>query len=98
MSEKVKKMRLPFVVVLALAGVTSSAGSAGAMSITNQDGEERRIVITENGVRSERDVGAGETVQLCEQGCFITFPDGTLTAYQGSEKIVIRNGGPALAK
>lgn len=98
MSEKVKNMRLSIVAGTALVGVASMAGSASAMSITNQDGEERRIAITENGVRSERDISAGQTVQMCEQGCFITFPDGTLTAYQGDEKIVIRNGGPALAK
>lgn len=80
--------------MLVLAVVTP----AFAVTITNQDGETRKITITENGARSERDIGASETVKVCDQGCFITFPDGTLTAYQGSEQIVIRNGGPALAK
>lgn len=74
-----------------------AATPALSMSITNQDGETRRITITEDGERGEQDVSANETVQVCEQGCFITFPDGTLTAYQGNEEIVIRNGGPALA-
>ena len=77
--------------------VLALATPAFAMSITNQDGETRRITITENGARSEADIASNETVQVCDQGCFITFPDGTLTAYQGSENIVIRNGGPALA-
>ncbi len=73
------------------------ATPAFAVSITNQDGESRQITITENGARSEADIASNETVNVCEQGCFITFPDGTLTAYQGTESIVIRNGGPALA-
>ncbi len=73
------------------------AAPAFAVSITNQDGESRQITITENGARSEADIASNETVQVCEQGCFITFPDGTLTAYKGDESIVIRNGGPALA-
>ena len=71
---------------------------AFAITLTNQDGQTRQIRITENGARSARDISAGETVQLCEKGCFVTFPDGTLTAYKGNEKIVIRDGGPALAK
>jgi hypothetical protein len=74
------------------------ASPAWSISITNQDGEVRRITITMNGERSEQDISVNETVELCEQGCFITFPDGTLTAYQGDEKIGIRNGGPALLK
>lgn len=67
------------------------------MSITNKDDESRLVIVTENGARSERTIASNETVQLCEQGCFITFPDGTLTAYQGDEKIAIRKGGPELA-
>ncbi|MBZ0217856.1 MAG: hypothetical protein K8F25_14960 [Fimbriimonadaceae bacterium] len=77
--------------------IMTIAAPAFAMSITNKDDESRLVVITENGTRSERDVASNETVQLCEQGCFITFPDGTLTAYQGDEKIAIRRGGPELA-
>ena len=83
---------------LCFLGLTTTALTpAFAMSITNQDGETRQIMVTENGVRNPQSISANETVNVCEQGCFITFPDGTLTAYQGNEKIVIRNGGPALA-
>ena len=80
-----------------LAVIPFSANPAFSMSITNQDGETRKITVTENGERQEFEIGSNESVTLCEQGCFITFPDGTLTAYQGSENIVIRNGGPALS-
>ena len=85
-------------VFLSAVGVGVSVSNlAFSMSITNQDGEARKVVITENGVRSEHDIAAGDTAQICDQGCFITFPDGTLTAYKGGENIVIRNGGPALS-
>lgn len=78
--------------------IVTSFGAANAMSLTNTDNEARTVQITENGVRTEREVAANQTIDFCDAGCFITFPDGTLTAYQGSEKIVIRNGGPALAE
>ena len=67
-----------------------------SMTITNEDGEARKITLTENGERRELEINPNESATLCEQGCFITFPDGTLTAYQGTENVVIRNGGPAL--
>jgi len=69
---------------------------AAAMSITNADGEVRQIVVTEGGDRFEQDIAPNETVTICESGCFITFPNGALTAYEGNESIVIRDGGPAL--
>ena len=88
--------KCPFRIVFSLL-IMAFATPASAMSITNKDDENRLIVITESGTRSERNIASNESVQLCEQGCFITFPDGTLTAYQGDEKIAIRRGGPELA-
>ncbi len=90
-------MRNMKVALALLAILPMSANLAFSMAITNQDGEVRKITVTENGERQDFEIGPNETTTLCEQGCFITFPDGTLTAYQGSETIVIRNGGPALS-
>jgi hypothetical protein len=72
------------------------AAPASAMTIKNADAEIRRIVVTEGGDRTEQDVLPNETVTLCESGCFITFPNGALTAYEGNEDIIIKEGGPAL--
>ena len=76
--------------------VFSLAAPALAMSITNADSEVRNIVVTEGGERTERDILPDETVTMCEGGCFITFPNGALTAYEGNEDIVIKDGGPSL--
>jgi len=83
-------------VLLPAACVLASATSAIAMSIKNADPEARIIIITEEGERFEREIQPNETITVCEAGCFITFPNGALTAYEGAEEIVIRNGGPVL--
>ncbi|MCR9121883.1 MAG: hypothetical protein NXH91_06385 [Phyllobacteriaceae bacterium] len=64
------------------------AGSQGhAASLTNQDSEPRTLVVTENGVKSELVIGAGETVSFCATGCFITLPNGDRAALAGGESI-----------
>lgn len=72
------------------------ASPALSMTIKNADSEVRNIVVTEGGERTERDILPNETVTMCEGGCFITFPNGALTAYEGNEDIVIKDGGPSL--
>jgi hypothetical protein len=68
--------------------VPALAASPGlAASLTNQDGETRTLVVTENGVKSELVIGAGETVSFCATGCFITLPSGDRAALAGTESV-----------
>lgn len=67
-------------------------GPALAASITNKDGEARTLIITEGGSRSELSLAAGETVQICPNGCFLTLPNGDRAALNGGETIDISNG------
>jgi len=72
-------------------------GSAFAASAINRDAQTRTLVVTEGGAKSELTLGAGETVEFCSNGCFVTLPNGDLEALTGSETVEI-SGGAARIK
>lgn len=75
-----------------LALLLALAAPGMAASAINKDGEVRTIVVTENGERSEVEIGAGQTAEICRSGCFVTFPNGDREALTGSETIEISGG------
>ena len=83
MSEKRHVVRA----ITVLAVSVQIASPALAASLTNQDSEPRTLVVTENGVKSELVIGAGQTVSFCAAGCFITLPNGDRAALAGSESV-----------
>ena len=78
--------------LVAAAVVTTVAGQAFAASAVNQDKETRTLVVTEGGSKTELTLAAGETVQFCPNGCFVTFPNGDLEALTGAETVEISGG------
>lgn len=82
---------------VALAILLAAAGSANAASATNRDTETRTIIVTEGSTTSELAIGAGETVEFCPNGCFVTLPNGDREALTGSETVEI-SGGKASVK
>ena len=87
MRRNAMKMRLA--VVAALLGV---GGVAHAASAVNKDAEPRTLIVTEGGARSELSIAAGETVEFCVSGCFVTLPNGDREALSGSETLEISGG------
>jgi hypothetical protein len=81
---------LKFCVVSAM--LLAASGQALAASATNLDSEPRSLLVTEGGNQTELVVGAGETVEFCLTGCFVTMPNGDREALTGSEIIEIANG------
>jgi len=77
--------------VIALA-LTVTAGQALAASAVNLDNEPRTIIVTEGGNKQEITMGAGETVEFCSGGCFVTMPNGDREALTGGETIEISGG------
>lgn len=73
--------------VLAMTGSTAIAASA-----VNLDSETRTIVVTEGGSRQQIDIGPGETVDFCPNGCFVTLPNGDREALTGGETVEISGG------
>ncbi len=75
------------------ATILSALGGQGiAASAVNLDNEPRTLVVTEGGNQTELAVAAGETVEFCPSGCFVTMPNGDREALTGSETIEISGG------
>ncbi|MET3790065.1 hypothetical protein [Aquamicrobium terrae] len=83
--------------LIAVPVLLSMAGSALAASAVNKDSEPRTLVVTEGSSKRELTLGAGETVEFCASGCFVTLPNGDLEALTGSETVEI-SGGVARVK
>jgi hypothetical protein len=76
----------------ATALVLAAAGQSFAATAINLDKEPRTILVTEGGSQSELPLAAGETVEFCQSGCFVTLPNGDREALTGSEIIEISGG------
>lgn len=76
----------------ATALLIAAGGQSFAASATNFDKEPHTLLVTEGGSQSEIALAAGETVQFCPTGCFVTMPNGDREALSGSEVIEITGG------
>jgi len=77
---------------LAATMLVAVSGSAFAASAVNRDDQPRTLVVTEGGTQQELTLAAGETVDFCQNGCFVTMPDGDREALAGGETIEISGG------
>lgn len=78
--------------LVAAVALLAAGGCAYAASAVNKDAQTRTLVVTEGGSKSELALAAGETVEFCASGCFVTLPNGDLEALTGSETIEISGG------
>lgn len=62
---------------------------ASAATVTNLDDETHTLVVTEGGEQVELAVGAGETIEICPEGCFVVMPNGDREVLTGSETLQI---------
>jgi hypothetical protein len=77
---------------IAIAALLALSGQGIAASAVNLDAEPRTLIVTEGGSKSELALAAGETVEFCTAGCFVTMPNGDREALTGSETIEISGG------
>lgn len=75
-----------------IAGLLWMVGAAHGASAVNMDSETRTLIVTESGSRNELSIAAGETVEFCVSGCFVTLPNGDREALSGSETLEISGG------
>jgi hypothetical protein len=73
------------------------ATAASAATIVNKDDKAHMLVVTEGGQQAEVGIGPGESVSVCNGGCFITMPNGDREALSGGETVEI-SGGKAKIK
>ena len=70
---------------------------AHAATLENKDADTQTVTVTEDGVRNEVAVATGEVITFCNDGCFITMPNGDRAALSGNESVQIV-GGAAIIK
>lgn len=63
-----------------------------AATITNLDEVEYTLVIAEGSSQSQVTIGAGQSIEICSQGCFLTLPNGDREVLTGPEQFEIREG------
>jgi len=74
---------------LAALAVVLAAPGADAASVINKDATSQTIVVDDGSGRSEISIPAGASVDVCQDGCLITFPDGENQALTGAEIVEI---------
>ena len=77
----------PTAVVLIAAMATPA--TAAAATVTNLDDETHTLIVSEGGTQTEIVIGAGESIEICPQGCFVTMPNGDREVLTGAEKLEI---------
>ena len=78
--------------ILAAGLAMAVATPAVAATVTNLDDTAYTLVVTEGGAQLDVPVGAGETVEICPSGCFVTLPDGDRAVLTGPERVEIKAG------
>jgi hypothetical protein len=79
-------------VLIGFAALMAAANAAYSATAVNNDSEPRTIIVTEGGDKTELSLAAGETVEFCSSGCFVTLPNGDREALTGAETIEITDG------
>ncbi len=82
---------------LAILWLLAGGPAALAASVTNMDSDPQTLIVTEGDSQSQLIVTAGETLQFCASGCFVTLPNGDHQALLGNETMQI-SGGRAVFK
>lgn len=82
-------MKTIILTAFAILGMTVAAFAASAV---NRDSETRTLLVTEGGSQTELAIPAGQTVDFCPDGCFVTMPNGDREALSGSETVEISGG------
>ena len=73
------------------------ATAASAATIVNKDDKAHMLVITEGGQQAEVGIAPGQSIGVCNGGCFVTMPNGDRETLSGGETVEI-NGGKATIK
>ncbi len=79
-------------ILISMAIIAATSNLALAASAVNKDEEPRTLVVTEGGSRSDLVIAAGEKVDFCANGCFVTMPNGDHEALTGKETVEIVGG------
>ncbi len=74
---------------VALTAFVAAPAIAAAATITNTDEQTHTLIVSEGGNQVEMTIAAGETIEICPNGCFVTMPNGDREVLTGTEKLEI---------
>lgn len=66
--------------------------SALAITLTNRDSTDQKLIVIEGDAQNERVIKAGEKVELCPKSCVIRVPDGEDYEFDGPEIVSLEEG------
>src|SRR5215475_2854184 len=84
-------MRL-FYGLLVLAPLSIWPASGSAITLTNRDHADQKLVVIEGDKQSETTIKAGEKLELCQKSCVIRLPDGEDYEFDGGEIVSLEEG------
>ena len=65
---------------------------AFAITLTNRDTSEQKLIVIEGDQQSEKTIKPGEKLELCEKSCVIRLPDGENYEFDGAEIVSLEEG------
>ena len=78
--------------LLAASALVLGPTAASAISLTNRDTADRKLIVIEGDTQSERTIKAGERLDLCEKSCVIRLPDAEDYEFDGPETVSLEDG------
>lgn len=63
-----------------------------AITLTNRDTTDQKLIIIEGDKQNERVIKVGEKLELCEKSCVIRLPDGEDYEFDGGEIVSLEEG------
>ena len=84
-------MRLMFRLTL-LPALALMPSAAEAITLTNRDATDQKLIVIEGDKQSETTIKAGEKIELCESSCVIRLPDGEDYEFDGAETVSLEEG------
>lgn len=84
-------MRLIYT-ILVLFPLALGPSAAFAITLTNRDTADQKLIVIEGDKQSELVIKAGEKLELCQKSCVIRLPDGEDYEFEGGELVSLEEG------
>lgn len=78
--------------LLLLAPLAIGPSAACAITLTNRDTADQKLIVIEGDKQNERVIKAGEKLELCEKSCVIRIPGGEDYEFDGTEIVSLEEG------
>jgi hypothetical protein len=78
--------------ILVLFPLALGPSAASAITLTNRDTSDQKLIVIEGDKQNELVIKAGEKLELCQKSCVIRLPDGEDYEFDGTEVVSLEEG------